>query len=117
MTKLLVIETSPRGKHSVSRSMTRRFVQEWVAAHPAGEVIERDEGDGVYRRPVHVLGQEIGQRVSVEVPGVAGGIDRLHRLMSVPEPGDRCAKMSGHVLQRRRLRRHPVGAAAVHVRW
>jgi len=42
MTKLLVIETSPRGEHSVSRNMTRRFVQEWLAAHPGGEVIERD---------------------------------------------------------------------------
>ena len=42
MTKLLVIETSPRGKHSVSRNMTRRFVQDWRAAHPEGVVIERD---------------------------------------------------------------------------
>ena len=42
MTKLLVIESSPRGQHSVSRAMTRRFVQEWVASHPDGEVIERD---------------------------------------------------------------------------
>lgn len=42
MTKLLVIETSPRGKHSVSRNMTRRFMQNWLAAHPNGEVIVRD---------------------------------------------------------------------------
>ena len=42
MTKLLLIETSPRGKHSVSRNMTRRFMQDWLAAHPDGEVIERD---------------------------------------------------------------------------
>jgi len=42
MNKLLVIETSPRGKHSVSRNMSRRFVQDWLAAHPGGEVIERD---------------------------------------------------------------------------
>ncbi|MFA6070601.1 MAG: NAD(P)H-dependent oxidoreductase, partial [Janthinobacterium sp.] len=42
MTQLLVIETSPRGKHSVSRNMTRRFVQDWRAAHPNGAVIERD---------------------------------------------------------------------------
>lgn len=42
MTKLLVIETSPRGKHSVSRNMTRRFMLDWLAAHPDGEVIERD---------------------------------------------------------------------------
>ena len=42
MTQLLVIETSPRGKHSVSRNMTRRFVQDWRAAHPDGEVVERD---------------------------------------------------------------------------
>lgn len=42
MTQLLVIETSPRGKHSVSRNMTHRFVQDWRAAHADGEVVERD---------------------------------------------------------------------------
>lgn len=42
MTKLLVVETSPRGDHSISRNMTRRFVAEWQAAHPGGEVVERD---------------------------------------------------------------------------
>jgi len=42
MTKLLVVETSPRGDHSISRNMTRRFVSEWRTAHPDGEVVERD---------------------------------------------------------------------------
>ena len=42
MTKLLVVETSPRGDHSISRGLTRRFVGEWQATHPDGEVIERD---------------------------------------------------------------------------
>jgi len=42
MTKLLVVETSPRGDHSISRAMTRRFVAEWRAAHPNGEVVDRD---------------------------------------------------------------------------
>ena len=42
MTKLLVVETSPRGDHSISRNMTRRFVADWRAAHPGGEVIDRD---------------------------------------------------------------------------
>lgn len=42
MTKLLVVETSPRGDHSISRNMTRRFVADWRAAHPDGEVVERD---------------------------------------------------------------------------
>lgn len=42
MTQLLVVETSPRGEHSISRQMTRRFVQDWRAAHPDGEVIVRD---------------------------------------------------------------------------
>ena len=42
MTKLLVVETSPRGDHSVSRNMTRRFVADWRAAHPGGEVVDRD---------------------------------------------------------------------------
>ena len=42
MSKLLVIETSPRGAHSISRHMTRRFVENWREMHPGGEVIERD---------------------------------------------------------------------------
>lgn len=42
MTKLLVVETSPRGDQSISRGLTRRFVGEWQATHPDGEVIERD---------------------------------------------------------------------------
>ena len=42
MTKLLVVETSPRGDYSISRNMTRRFVADWRAAHPDGEVVNRD---------------------------------------------------------------------------
>lgn len=42
MTKLLVVETSPRGGHSISRNMTRRFVSNWQGAHPDGEVVIRD---------------------------------------------------------------------------
>jgi FMN-dependent NADH-azoreductase len=42
MTKLLVVETSPRGDHSISRTMTRRFIAQWQTAHPHGEIVERD---------------------------------------------------------------------------
>ena len=42
MTKLLVVETSPRGDYSISRNMTRRFVADWSIAHPGGEVVHRD---------------------------------------------------------------------------
>jgi FMN-dependent NADH-azoreductase len=42
MPKLLVVETSPRGEHSVSRNMTRRFVAAWAKAHPGGSVVRRD---------------------------------------------------------------------------
>ncbi|NHZ92550.1 FMN-dependent NADH-azoreductase [Massilia sp. CCM 8733] len=42
MTQLLVVETSPRGNTSISRHMTRRFVEQWRAAHPGGDVVERD---------------------------------------------------------------------------
>lgn len=42
MTRLLVVETSPRGDHSISRHLTRRFVAKWQAAHPDGEVVIRD---------------------------------------------------------------------------
>ena len=43
--KLLVVETSPRGNSSVSRQLTRRFVSDWQAAHPGGEVVHRDLAD------------------------------------------------------------------------
>ena len=42
MTRLLVVETSPRGDYSISRGLTQRFVAEWRAAHPGGEVVDRD---------------------------------------------------------------------------
>lgn len=42
MTQLLVVETSPRGDYSISRNLTRRFVADWRAAHPSGEVVDRD---------------------------------------------------------------------------
>ena len=42
MKKLLVVEASPRGDHSISRMMTRRFVDRWEATHEDGEVTIRD---------------------------------------------------------------------------
>ena len=45
MSKLLLVQTSPRGEHSVSRHVTQRFVQEWRARHPAGDIVDRDLSD------------------------------------------------------------------------
>jgi len=42
MTRLLVIETSPRGSASVSRNMTRRYLAQWQALNPNGKVVRRD---------------------------------------------------------------------------
>jgi FMN-dependent NADH-azoreductase len=42
MTTLLLVQSSPRGKYSVSRNLTQRFVQEWIASHPDGEIVNRD---------------------------------------------------------------------------
>lgn len=42
MTKLLVVEASSRGEHSISRNLAKTFVEEWKAAHVGGEVVERD---------------------------------------------------------------------------
>ena len=47
MTKLLVVETSPRGDASISRNMTSRFVSHWRAAHPEGSVTVRDLAETV----------------------------------------------------------------------
>ena len=42
MPKLLVVEASPRGEYSISRNLTTKFVEQWKAAHPEGEIVERD---------------------------------------------------------------------------
>ena len=42
MSKLLVVEASPRGDFSISRNLASKFVENWKAAHPSGEVVERD---------------------------------------------------------------------------
>lgn len=42
MPTLLVVEASPRGEHSISRGLTRQFVDHWMTNHPDGRVVERD---------------------------------------------------------------------------
>jgi FMN-dependent NADH-azoreductase len=42
MTSLLAVNASPRYEHSTSRKLTSLFVEQWRAAHPGGEVVERD---------------------------------------------------------------------------
>ncbi|WP_346891063.1 NAD(P)H-dependent oxidoreductase [uncultured Roseibium sp.] len=45
MIRLLVVETSPRGNDSVSRSMTKRYLAEWQALNPNGKIVRRDLAD------------------------------------------------------------------------
>lgn len=42
MPTLLVIEASPRGEQSMSRGLTKRFVEAWRRRHPGGRVVVRD---------------------------------------------------------------------------
>lgn len=42
MTRLLVVESSPRGEYSISRNLTATFIRQWKASHPDGEVVRRD---------------------------------------------------------------------------
>lgn len=42
MPTLLTIQVSPRHEHSTSRKLSAVFVEKWLAAHPGGQVIERD---------------------------------------------------------------------------
>ncbi len=42
MTKLLLVQASPRGEHALSRNLATTFITQWKAAHPGGEVAERD---------------------------------------------------------------------------
>ena len=42
MASLLAIAASPRYELSTSRKLTSLFIEKWRAAHPGGEVVERD---------------------------------------------------------------------------
>ncbi|NKJ36600.1 NAD(P)H-dependent oxidoreductase [Rhizobium sp. SG570] len=42
MTSILATNASPRYERSTSRKLTSLFVEKWRAAHPGGEVVERD---------------------------------------------------------------------------
>lgn len=42
MTKLLLIETSPRGAGSISRNLAAKFISDWKAAYVDGEIVTRD---------------------------------------------------------------------------
>jgi FMN-dependent NADH-azoreductase len=44
MRKILIIDSSPNVASSVSRALTRRFAEAWVAAHPGDAVAHRDVG-------------------------------------------------------------------------
>ena len=42
MPTLLHIDSSPLGDASISRHLSDRFVEEWKAAHPGGQILRRD---------------------------------------------------------------------------
>jgi len=42
MSKLLKIDVSPRGEHSISRKLGNHFATEWQSNHVGGEIITRD---------------------------------------------------------------------------
>ena len=42
MPNLLVVESSPRGERSMSRGLTKLFVEQWRKKHSEGRVVERD---------------------------------------------------------------------------
>lgn len=44
MTTLLHLDASPRGDRSLSRRLSRHFVDTWLAVHPGDRVITRDVG-------------------------------------------------------------------------
>src|SRR5579862_5776277 len=42
MSTLLHVDSSPMGENSISRKLSREFVQRWVCANPEGTVLRRD---------------------------------------------------------------------------
>ncbi|MGJ5813279.1 FMN-dependent NADH-azoreductase [Paludibaculum fermentans] len=51
---LLHIDSSPMGEGSVSRELTREFVERWRSAHPGGTVVSRD----LAQTPVPVIDEQ-----------------------------------------------------------
>ena len=42
MSNVLIIESSARQQDSISRQLTRQFISQWQAAHPADQISVRD---------------------------------------------------------------------------
>jgi len=57
MKTLLVIQSSPKSSQSVTRDLTARFVSQWQAKNPEGQVLNRDVG---LNPPAHLTEETIG---------------------------------------------------------
>jgi FMN-dependent NADH-azoreductase len=95
MTKLLVVETSPRGDASISRHMTRHFVEQWQAAHSGSEVMGRDLAETdlpfvtgawlqAYFTPTPQLTPELQERLHLSNELVAELIAADHIVIATP---------------------------------
>ena len=95
MTRLLVVETSPRGNYSISRHMTRRFVANWQLKHPGGAVVERDLADTdlpfvnapwlqAYFTPAEQHSPEMKKALRLSDELVAEILDADHILIATP---------------------------------
>ncbi|MDF9771030.1 FMN-dependent NADH-azoreductase [Pseudomonas rhodesiae] len=59
MSNVLIIESSARQQDSISRQLTRQFIGQWRAAHPADRISVRD----VALNPVPHPGREFARRL------------------------------------------------------
>ena len=95
MTRLLVVETSPRGDASVSRQMTRNFVAQWRASYSDGEVTHRDLAENAppfvsaewlqaYFTPPPQLTAELKARLELSDTLVAELLAADHILIATP---------------------------------
>ncbi len=42
MATLLAVQSSPRGDYSISRTLTKKFIEDWESEHTGGNVVMRD---------------------------------------------------------------------------
>lgn len=76
MSRVLVIESSARQQDSISRQLTRDFVSQWQAAHPADQVTLRD----LAANPVpHLDGNLLGGWMKPETQRNAEELEALAR--------------------------------------
>ena len=86
MSRVLIIESSARQQDSISRQLTRDFIEQWQAAHPADQITVRDlAANPVPHLDAHLLGgwmKPEAQRSAAELDALARSNELTDELLA-----------------------------------